>query len=436
MARISDLPASRGSRLLKLGRMAGGIAAGMAAEGIRRMASGDMPTAGELLASPRNASQVAERLSELRGAAMKVGQLLSMDTGDLWPGEFSGALARLREDAHRMPLSAVAAQLDRAWGNDWKRRFSRFNFQPIAAASIGQVHDAMTQDGRRLAVKIQYPGIRRSIDSDVDNVAKLLSLVRAVPNPEEVKTFLTEAKRQLHEEADYTMEARRLHDYGVLVQGDNRFVVPETIGEWNTAEVLVMSYVSGDPLEALDAARSETRNRVATALLDLSLREVFEWGVVQTDPNLSNYRYETSGGRIGLLDFGALRTYSPFTQRLLTRLLHAGIAGNTSMLEQSAIEIGYLAEDDPPAYRETIVSLLMDATEPARHTGEYGFAESGLAARMQAKVTGLRFGQRVWRLPPADLLFLHRKLAGLYLLCARLRARVPVKQLIEPYLTR
>lgn len=434
MSRTSSLPAGPASRLLKLGRLAGGVVAGMAAESARRLVTGDRPTTGELLVNPRNATQIAERLSELRGAAMKLGQLLSMESGDLWPKEFSQALSQLREDAHRMPLGEVAKQLESSWGKDWPHRFRRFNFQPIAAASIGQVHEATSADEQRLAIKIQYPGVRKSIDSDVDNTAKLLSLLRLVPNPEDLSPLLEEAKRQLHEEADYLAEAQRLMNYEDYLGDHPRFFVPKVVQEWTTADVLVMSFVPGGPLEILEQVERPLRTQIATDLVELSLREVFEWGLVQTDPNFSNYRYDDVSGRVGLLDFGAARAYDASRVRVLRRLLSAGIEANAAALEGAAIDAGYLPAQAPEIYRDTIVSLLLDVTEPARHTGDYDFATTNLARRMREKVTELRFEERVWHTPPADLLFLHRKLGGLYMLCSRLRVGINVRNLVTPYL--
>jgi len=333
-----------------------------------------------------------------------------------------------------MPLGEVAARLDQAWGKNWHTGFSRFNFTPMAAASIGQVHEAVTRDGRRLAVKIQYPGICESIDSDVDNAARLLALLGAAPGDGELAPVLHEAKRQLHQEADYLGEARRLIAYADLLGDDTRFQVPEVDHQRTTQEVLVMSYVPGGPLETLERAGPADRHAIATRLVELSLREVFEWGLVQTDPNFSNYRYDEPNSVIGLLDFGAACTYPSSRTSILRRLLCAGVNNDPPAIEQAAMEAGYLGAGDPAAYRKTVVSLLMDATEPARHSGKYDFASCGLPDRMREKVVELRFGQRLWRLPPLDLLLLHRKLGGLYMLCARLRARVPVQQLIKPYL--
>lgn len=432
-ARVGPLPSSSAARLLKFGRLAGGLAAGMAAEGVRRLASGNLPNAGELLLTGQNAARIAERLSELRGAAMKVGQLLSMEAGDLIPAEISTVLARLREDAHHMPLGQVGAVLNQAWGTDWSDRFRRFDFQPLAAASIGQVHEAMSKDGRRLAIKIQYPGVRNSIDSDVDNVARLLSLLRALPNPSDLAPLLAEAKRQLHEEADYLREAAHLESYREFLGEHARFVMPEIIHDWTTREVLAMSFVAGEPLEILQYEPRRKRDRIAAELIELALRELFDWGLVQTDPNFANYRYDAGGARIGLLDFGATRRYPLERTRILRRLLSAALRRDTAAILQSAGEAGYLGPGDAIAYQEAVTALLLDATEPARHQGKYDFSASQLAGRMKARVMAMRFEARCWRLPPADLLFLHRKLGGLYMLCTRLRARIDVGRLVAPY---
>jgi predicted unusual protein kinase regulating ubiquinone biosynthesis (AarF/ABC1/UbiB family) len=434
MKKASPIPSSAGSRLLRFGQLAGGLAAGMVAEGARRLATGRMPAPGDLLLTPGNAARLAERLSELRGAAMKVGQLLSMEAGDLVPRELSDLLARLRDDAHQMPLGQVAGVLERAWGEDWPKRFERFHFQPLAAASIGQVHDALTRDGRRLAIKIQYPGVRTSIDSDVDQVARLLSLVRAVPGDADLAPLLAEGKRQLHGEADYLQEARLLEDYRGHLGDHPLFVLPQVVHDWTTREVLTMSYVPGDSLEILEGEPHRTRNRMATELLALTIRELFDWGLVQTDPNFANFRYDREKDRVGLLDFGAVRRYPRERSEVLQRLLTAGVRRDRAAIVRAASDAGYLRPQDPMIYRQAVVSLLLDATEPARCRGEYDFATSDLAGRMTQKVMAVRFEARCWSLPPPDLLFLHRKLGGLYMLCSRLGAQIPVRDLLEPYL--
>jgi predicted unusual protein kinase regulating ubiquinone biosynthesis (AarF/ABC1/UbiB family) len=414
-----------------IGKLAGGIIGGMVSEGARQFTQGKRPSIDELLLSPTNVQTLTHRLSEMRGAAMKIGQLLSLDSGQILPPELSEILARLRESAHRMPTSQVTSVLRQAWGDDWQSQFKHFDFTPVAAASIGQVHRATLPDDRKLAVKVQYPGIRRSIDSDVDNVASLLRLFKLVPKEMDLQSLLDEAKQQLHLEADYIKEAEAQNRFADLIESDQRFAVPQVQMALTTPEVLTMTYLDGQAIENLADQPLQQRNAAACAILELTLREVFDWGYVQTDPNFANYRYETSTGQVQLLDFGATRTYSTQRSLALRTLLHACWQGHRPDIEQAASKVGYLDGTDPPHYRSNIVSLLLDASEPIRTVGSYNFGRSDLDDRMRDRLLQMRLRDNYWRLPPTDVLFLHRKLGGMYLLLKRLRARVKVSKLVS-----
>ena len=434
MAQERRITGSRIGRLSMLGRLVGGIAGGAVNEGVRQFARGQRPGLNQLLLTESNAKRLADRLSEMRGAAMKVGQLLSMDGGHLLPRELSGILDRLRSNAHAMPLGQVAGVLEQAWGTGWEAQFERFFFTPVAAASIGQVHEALLKDGRRLAIKVQYPGIRQSIDSDVDNVASLLRLFRLLPDDLDIDTLLTEAKNQLHAEADYRLEASALQRFAARLDDHPRFQTPTVIEGLNTEDVLAMSYLEGVPIERLADAPRQQRDGVASALLELALHEVFDWGLVQTDPNFANYRFDERAGRIQLLDFGATRAYPDARRAALTRLMKACLDGSDDDVAAGAIAVGYLGEGDPARYRDGIVGLLRMATEPARQTTPYRFTDTSLAQRMSDRVMQLRITDGYARLPPIDILFLHRKLGGLYLLLSRLQANLPVRALVETHL--
>ncbi|MGD2083043.1 MAG: AarF/ABC1/UbiB kinase family protein, partial [Chromatiales bacterium] len=275
MEKSASLPFGRTRRLLHLGQLAGGIASGAFGEGMRQLASGRRPRAGDLFLTPSNARRLAEKLSEMRGAALKVGQLLSMEAGEVLPRELTDVLARLRDKAHSMPLGEVAAALEAAWGKGWEHRFKRFSFTPLAAASIGQVHEATTRAGERLAIKVQYPGVRDSIDSDIDNVAGLLRIFRLLPPEFALDPLLAEAKQQLHAETDYRAEARQLQQYSTLLGGTPGLVMPAVDRDLSTERVLAMTYVAGRPLEELSAAPAGVRDDVAKRLLALTLQEVF-----------------------------------------------------------------------------------------------------------------------------------------------------------------
>lgn len=427
---------SRLGRLGQLGRLAGGLAGGALSEGARQLSRGRRPALDELLLTPRNAARLAERLSEMRGAAMKVGQLLSMDSGEVLPPQLSAVLQRLREDAHRMPLGQVGTALRAALGEDWQRHFERFVFDPIAAASIGQVHRARLVGGRDVAVKLQYPGIRRSIDADVDNVAALMRLFRVLPAQFDLATLFAEAKAQLHVEADYRCEAEAIARFTALIGDDDRFVLPGVVAELSGADVITMDFLDGAPIESVVDWTRDERQRIALHMTELSLSEVFDWGYVQTDPNFANYLVAPDRRTLQLLDFGATRAYGAARTAALRDMLAACLDGDDHDIGDAALRVGYVGDDDPPGYREAIVALLRLATSPARTPGDYTFGGDDLARRMGEAVIEMRLQQGYSRLPPTEILFLHRKLGGLYLLLARLRASLPVARLTREVIAR
>ena len=405
----------------------------MVAEGARQLAQGKRPRLGDLLLTPGNARRIGDQLARMRGAAMKVGQLLSMDAGDLLPPEFGEILARLRADAKPMPMGQVVAALEANWGDGWDRHFSHFSFAPIAAASIGQVHRARTRGGQALAVKIQYPGVRRSIDSDIDNVATMLRVSGLLPHALDVNPLLDDAKRQLHAEADYLVEAAHLRRYGALLADLPAFVLPVPHAELTTREVLAMSYVDGAPIESLATAPQAERDRVAGQLFGLLFREIFEFRLIQTDPNFANYRYDAAARRLILLDFGATRAYPEALTEAYRRLINGAIAADRPAMVEAAAAIGYFREGIRERQRQAVIDLFLLACEPLRHVGEYDFGHTDLAARMRTAGLALSTEKEAWHTPPADAIFLHRKLGGLYLLAARLKARVDFRPLLGPH---
>ena len=434
MTKEKRIPSSRLGRFSQLGRLAGGMVGGMVTEGARQLARGNRPAIGAMLLTPANARRLADRLSEMRGAAMKMGQLLSMDSGQILPPQLSEILMRLREDAHRMPLGQVAKVLDDSLGKQWKEAFERFDFKPIAAASIGQVHRATLKDGREVAIKLQYPGIEKSIDSDIRNVGLLLKLSGILPDGINLDPLLDEARQQLHHEADYEHEAALLRRFHALLEHDQRYTVPGVVDELSAGRVLTMDFLHGDPIETIENLESTKRNDTARHLTELAFREVFDWGLVQTDPNFANYLYERETGVIQLLDFGAAREHDTQQRNDMRMLLNACVADTDELILDAAARVGYLGHDDPPGYADSVLLLLRTATQPLRATGPFHFGNSDLARQMGEQVKQMRLENRYSRMPPMHILFLHRKLGGLYLLLSRLRATVNIAELAGPYL--
>ena len=416
--------------------MAGGIAGGMIGEGARRLAAGERPTVDQLLMTPANAKRLADRLAHLRGAAMKLGQMISMDAGDVLPPELSAILARLRENADFMPPHQLDKVLAADWGKDWRKLFRRFEPRPIAAASIGQVHRAMLPDGRLLAIKVQYPGVAQSIDSDVDNVASLLKLTGLLPKELDIAPLLTAAKEQLREEADYLREGAMMQRFADLLADQPQFVVPELVEELTTPRILAMTYEEGGPIEKLEEEPQELRDRTFAQLIELVGRELFETRLMQTDPNFANYRWQSKTGRIVLLDFGAAREVSEGLSQDYRRLLNAGIAGDRAAVLDAAVDAGFIAEKavarHPDAMRRAVDIVVTQMTSD----GPLDFGDRAFVPEIRDTVMPIAQDRESWHLPPAETLFVQRKVSGTALLGARLKARVDVRGIVERILAR
>lgn len=431
------VPRGRLTRMLRMGGLAGGIGGRALASGARQLAGGRRPSAQELFLTPANAARLAGQLAQMRGAAMKMGQLISMEAGDFLPPEMTRIMARLRADADPMPPKQLQRVLDRAWGPGWLRHFARFQVQPIAAASIGQVHRARTRDGRDLAIKVQYPGVRDSIDSDIDNLALLMRLPGLMPEGLDLPPLIAEARAQLHAEADYVREAEQMRRYAAHLAGRDEFLLPCPDDQFSTPDVLAMEFIDSRPIETLAEAPQSVRDRAAQNLAQLVVEELFRFDLMQTDPNFANYRWQPDaarpeGGRLVLLDFGAARSFSrPVAPRYLA-LLRAGLARDAQALRQAATRIGYLREDTPPAHQAMLMEMMEQAFAPLRAGGVFDPATSDIAQRVaQTAMLAARTRARA-EMPPPEILFLHRKIGGLYLLIARLRARVDLDPLIDP----
>jgi predicted unusual protein kinase regulating ubiquinone biosynthesis (AarF/ABC1/UbiB family) len=367
---------------------------------------------------------------------MKLGQLLSLESEDILPPEFAEALASLRASADTMPTSQLRRVLGREYGKGWRERFESFDEEPIAAASIGQVHAAVTTDGRDLALKIQYPGVARSIDSDVDNLTGLLRVARILPVDIDISKIIAEAKRQLKQEADYEREAQHMLRYRGLVADVPALFVPGVHDDMSTRHVLAMDRAYARPIEDLRGPEypQTLRDEIGTVLQRLMFRELFEFRFMQTDPNFANYLFEPESRRLVLLDFGSAREFPEELVGHYKRICRGMVAQDRDSVREAAIAIGYLAGDESDKRSNALVDLILMVGEPLRAAGVYDFEASRLSARARDAAFDLVFREGFLRPPPPESIFLHRKLAGTFLLCSHIRARVDTSALVAPYL--
>ena len=428
------VPSTRLGRFARVAKLAGGVASGMIAEGGRRLREGERPRARDMLLTPANAQRVADELANMRGAAMKLGQMLSMDGGEFLPRQLADILGRLRNDADYMPFAQLDETMTGAFGDEWESMFYGFDYTPIAAASIGQVHRTRSPEGRDIVLKVQYPGVARSIDSDIDNIAALLKLSGLVPDNIDMKPLLKDAKAQLHDEANYLLEAEYLSTFGELMAEDDRFIVPELLPELTTEHVLAMTYIDSQPIDVIAELDQDSRDALVTAMMDLMLREFFELRLVQTDPNFANYRYQAATERLVLLDFGATRKFKASFVNQYRRMIRAAQKQQEDRLLDAAGKLGYVVEDGSDAYRNFVLSIFDIALEPLTHQGSYDFGRSDISARLSELGASAQDFREFWHAPPSEAVFFHRKVGGIFLLAQRMEARVDVRGLAEQYL--
>ena len=429
--RYRAVPSSRIGRLGGFAKLAGGIGGGMLVEGARRLSAGERPRLHDMALTPGNARRLADQLANLRGAAMKLGQMISMDTGDMLPPELADILAGLRDRANFMPPAQLDRVLKEEWGPDWRRQFRRFEPRPIAAASIGQVHRALTRDGREIAIKVQYHGVAQSIDSDVDNVATLLRVSGLLPKELDIGPMLEAAKVQLKAEADYVREGEQLEQYAALLEGEDGFVVPELFAELTTRRVLVMSYEAGRPIESLVDEPQEVRDTTFARMTDLVARELFVFGTMQTDPNFANFRFRPETGQIVLLDFGATQPVAPDIAAGYRAMMEAGLAGERQRALEAAVTAGFVNRAVLERHAERVERMADIILREMAGADRFDFGDRAFVATLRDEGMAIAKDKSSWHVPPPETVFVQRKVSGTALLGARLKAVVDIRSILQ-----
>ncbi len=424
------VPSSRLGRLARLGALATGVAGGMLAEGVRQLASGKRPTLSDLLLTPANARRVAAKLAQMRGAAMKVGQLLSMDAGDLLPPELAEVLSLLRADARSMPESQLRRVLNAGWGKGWERRFEHFEFAPVAAASIGQVHAARTKDGRSLAIKVQYPGRtpqhfqrRRQRGHVVAHRGPAAGRARPASRARRGEAATARGgrlpargreSRALRKPARGRPRPRRSRPASRPHHGKH------------PGHDLRRRRAGGDAAHRAPR-RNATAWRACCSTCCSARSSSSGWcRRTRISPTTSTTRprgawcCSTSGPR-------APMTRSP--SRPSGACSPPACARTCARPTRRPAAIGYYRPELDQRRRRFVVDLVVQACEPLRHRGAYDFGGSDLPARMREAGLQMSTDRELWYSPPAEVLFLHRKIGGMYLLAARLGARVDIRTL-------
>ncbi|KAF8359295.1 coq-8, partial [Pristionchus pacificus] len=430
----TKVPASRIARFASFGQLAMGLGAGAAAEVTRRVfrmsssegASERVIGADNLFLTEANANRIVATLCRVRGAALKLGQMLSIQDSDTVPQPLLDIFERVRHSADFMPKSQVNKQMTESFGPEWRSLLKEFDEKPFAAASIGQVHRARLLDGREVAVKIQYPGVAEGIDSDIDNLVSIMSIGGLFPKGMYLENFVKVARHELKAECDYEREARAGRQFRELLKDSKDFYVPEMIDSLSSSRVLTAELISGRPVDQCIDEDQRVRDWISAKFIQLCLKEIFEWRFMQTDPNWANFffgRHPISGdNRLILLDFGATRSYGkPFVD-LYMRILKAAYDKNDDEILKHSRSIGFLTGYESAVMEKAHCASTMILGETLASQEPFDFAKQNVTKRIHALIP-VMLEHRLTS-PPEEVYSLHRKLSGSYLLATKLKATV------------
>jgi len=321
---------ARAKRYGQVGANVGGVAARIAG---RRLFGLDPDM-------DKDAAALAAALGGLKGPIMKVAQLLATIPEAL-PAEYAAELGQLQSQAPAMGWSFVRRRMAAELGPDWQTKFAEFGHEAAASASLGQVHRAVAHDGRRLAVKLQYPDMQSAVEADLSQLGILFSLHRRMRPAIETSEILKELSARLREELDYGLEAKHTRLYGLIFAGDPMIRVPEVVPELSTKRLLAMTWLDGRRLMDYTGRPRGERNQIARAMFRAWWFPFSHYGVIHGDPHLGNYTvFEDGDGKaagINLLDYGCMRTFAPkFIQGVID--LYHGLLNDDRALVVHAYE--------------------------------------------------------------------------------------------------
>lgn len=437
-AKAHKVPATRLQRMVSFGTLGIGLGIGTVAEytrrtfGLKKQSLGD--TFDNMFLTKANAERIVSTLCKVRGAALKIGQILSIQDETIISPELQQIFERVRQSADFMPKWQVEKVLANELGHDWKNKLATFEEKPFAAASIGQVHHGTLLNGQDVAIKIQYPGVAMGIQSDVENLIGIMKVWNLFPKGMFIDNLVEVTKRELAWEVDYIREADCARKYRKLIQPYPDYYVPATIDELSTSQIFTTEMIDGIPVDKCVNMDMEIRERICKLIMSLCLRELFVFRYMQTDPNWSNFFYNPDTKQLILLDFGACREYDKSFMDKYIEIIYAASEGDRDKILNLSREMGFLTGYESKIMEETHVDAVMVLGQVFdKNHKYYDFGGQDVTKRIQSLVPTI-LDHRLCP-PPEEIYSLHRKLSGVFLLCAKLQVKINCRDMFHEVYT-
>ncbi len=392
---------------------------------------------------------LVQELGKLKGSVVKVGQMLALYGEHMLPSEIVSALHTLDDSTAPLAWHVIYEAIKHELGE----RIHDFDIErtPIGTASLAQVHKAVHKyTGKSVVLKVQYPNVANAIDADLSLFKSLLSATNLIPQTKSLDAWFEEVKELLHREVDYALEAQTTKRFAQHLADNPNYVVPTIYDNYSTDRLLCMSYEDGVHLShpSLANLSQHRRNHLGQLAISIVIREIFEWGEMQTDPNFGNYLVRLGDGdtpdKLVLLDFGAIKQFDDKLLGIAKNLLTAGFYQDKTMMKNAMTGYEFFDKLNSKP-KDDMADVFLLACEPFANpqclTDKsrldnhcYIWANSDLYARVMSKakngMTSLEF-----TLPPKEMMFISRKFIGAYALLSAIDARTDANLLIKPFLS-
>ena len=383
------------------------------------------------LISKKNVTATVDTLKNLRGAAMKFGQLLSLDETVILSPDLAAIFAQLQSSGYSMTPSQLKKVLNHNWGDDWLKHFKYFDVRPFAAASIGQVHKATLKSGEVVAIKVQFPGVKQSIDSDLATLKFIMKTSGMLPENFPLEHYLSQCGDLLKRETNYELEAENINLFSGFLNGSKVIHVPKVYNKLSTDQTLTMSFLEGRELSNIMEFDQSARDEISLNLIELLFNEIFNFKMVQTDPNLANFLLTRGGKSICILDFGACCRVSEDTYRLYKELLSVALSLDLNCIKSFLQEKNFIPQETSMAGTKFLENIISVTINELSKDETFDFQKSKVFQLIVQENLNLYFDLIPSSVLGSDFIFIQRKIFGLILFFRSIGTKLPLLKILK-----